>query len=70
MSRVALGGGAKLEVEALSLELEGGESAEVAIAEGDEGRQQHDCVWREVVWLDSIEGEEGAEEAARRKAEA
>ena len=51
-------------------ELEGGENAKKAFAQGDEGGQQHHRVWSEVVRLELIEVEEGAEESARRQAEA
>ena len=64
LGRLVLGGGAELEVEELPPELK------VAFAEGDEGGQQHHRIWCEVVRLDLVESEEGAEEAARRQAEA
>jgi hypothetical protein len=70
LSRLALGGGAKFEVEALPPEFEGGESAEISFTHGDEGGQQHHRIWREVVRLDLVEIKERAEEVARWKAEA
>ena len=51
-------------------ELEGGKNAKKALAQSDEGGQQHHRVWSEVVWLELIEVEKGAEESARRQAEA
>ena len=45
---------------------EGGEDAEEAFAQSDEGRQQHHRVWCEVVRREPVELEEGAEEAACR----
>ena len=51
-------------------ELEGREDAEVALAQGDEGRQQHHRIRGEVVRLELIEFELGAEEGAHWKADA
>ena len=53
-----------------SPQLDGGEDAEKAFAEGDECGQQHHRVWREVVLLEAIEVEIGTEKAACRQAEA
>ena len=62
--------GAELGLEEFPPELEGGKDAEEALAQSDEGRQQHHRVWSEVVRLELVELEEGTEEAARRQAKA
>ena len=49
---------------------DGGEDAEEAFSQSDEGRQQHHRVWSEVVRLEMTKLEKQAEEAARRLADA
>ena len=49
---------AQLGLEELPPELEGGEDAEVAFAQGDEGRQQHHHVRSKVVRLEPVELQE------------
>ena len=66
LSRHARGLGAELGEEELPPELEGGEDSEEAFAQSHEGGQQHHCVGGEVVRLEAVELQEGAEEASRR----
>ena len=54
---------AQLGLEELPPELEGGENAEIAFAQGDEGGQQHHRVRGEVVRLELVEFEKGTEES-------
>ena len=70
MSRHALAARAQLRLEELPPELKGGEDAEIALAQGDEGRQQHHRVGGEMVRLELIEFQPGAEEGAHWQAEA
>ena len=62
--------GAELALEEFPPELERGENPKKALAQGDESRQQHHRVGREVMRLEVVEFEEGPEEPARRKVEA
>ena len=62
--------GAELALEELPPELEHGENSKKALAQGDEGRQQHHRIGREVMRLEVVELEEGSKESARREAEA
>ena len=61
LSQHACSLGAELGVEELPLELDGGENAEEAFAQGDEGEQQHYRVGGEVVRLETVELQEGPE---------
>ena len=60
----------QLGLEELPPELEGGENAKIAFAQGDEGGQQHHRVRGEVVRLELVEFKKRAEEGARGQADA